>query len=91
MSKLSPITPPKEQLEFWERDIQIPVNRVFFRIDEVAKYLMISNQQVRDLTNNGELEGVPMNSPLDPETKRRHIRITKRSIEEFVNRRRKAL
>lgn len=79
------------QLDFWDQDIALHSSKLLYRIDETAKVLEVSNQQVRNLADTGELEGVAINSALDPGTERRHIRITRRSIENFINTRRRSV
>ena len=76
-----------EQLDLFERDIELDTAKPTQRIDETARLLSISDKQVRNLIDSGELEAVPIGSALDP--MRRHVRVTTRSIEAFINRRRK--
>ena len=87
MKTVSPLDPPPEQLELWEQDIRVPTKKVLFRIDEVATLLEVSTDQVRLLADSGALESIPISVAVDPE--RTHRRITARSIEAFLNQRRK--
>ena len=62
------------------------------RIDEAADFLTCSNQHVRNLADMGELEAVNIGSTIDPDEQQRvHKRITSRSVELFINKRRKAV
>lgn len=83
----TPHTP--QQLDFWETDLHLPSSKPLYRIDEVATILSVSTNQVRNLTDSGELEAVPIGAAMDPPPLRHHVRITARSIEAFINRRRK--
>ena len=88
MKRQSSLDPPQELID---RPITLSMNKILWRVDEAAKELGISKGQVRALADTGELEAVPINSTLDPKPARRHIRITARSIEAFLNRRRLAI
>ncbi|MBN1671190.1 MAG: helix-turn-helix domain-containing protein [Kiritimatiellae bacterium] len=83
----SPITPT--QLDLFESDITLGTTKVMYRPDEVASILTISLSQVYNLIDTGELEGVAVNSAVDPQPERVHRRVTVRSLEAFINRRRK--
>ena len=78
----------QEHSDFRNKDIEIPLKKTLCRIDETAQILGISDQQVRNFADAGELEAVPINSSVKPEPARRHVRITSRSIEAFINKRR---
>jgi len=89
--KQSHLAPSTEVVEMHKEEIKIKTVRILNRIDQAATMLEISARQVRNLVDSGDLEGVPIGSALEPSAKRRHIRITTRSIELFINRRRRAM
>jgi len=93
MTNRNPLEPPRDaaQLDFWDEDIHLPSSKQMFRVDEVAKLLEISNNQVRNLCESGAMESVPINTTLEPVPERVHIRITRRSVEAFINTRRRSL
>jgi len=72
----------------YERDIRLDSDKQLWRFDETQEVLGLSRYQIDCLLDCGELEAVPVS--VNPTTARRtHRRITKRSIEAFINRRRR--
>ena len=70
---------------FFGTDWLFPHTRQVLRIDEVANALAISEQQVRDLIDVGELSALPINDEPDPV--RQHMRVLRASVVRFVERR----
>ncbi len=54
-----------------------------FRVDEASGYLSCSARQVRDLLDSGHLKGVCVGDAR--RAKRRHLRVTRESLESFIN------
>ncbi len=65
----------------------LPVSRLpvkgLMRIDEVAEYLSISCNQVRNLIDQGDLEAVLVNSNPD-DLERKHVRVVTESVKKFL-------
>ena len=77
------------QLEpYQQQPLSTGVKKVLLRKDEVAELLNASLESVQRYIDVGELETVLVNSQLElRENGRRHIRVTTRSVEAFLNRR----
>jgi len=90
--KQSPLDPTQAQMDLFEQDIKIPTGKTLLRIDEAAGFLKCSNNHIRNLADIGELEAVNIGSAIDPdEQQRAHKRITSRSVELFINKRRRVV
>lgn len=88
MGQSNPLDPEQTFLDF-DTDIKLPATKILYRIDEAKDILNVSRDLIIEYTQTGELEAVPINCHLDPPPLRRHIRITGRSIEAWINKRRK--
>jgi len=89
-TRLSPLDPPQQlELQYDERLPQIP-DKAHFRIDEAADLIGCRNRQVGLLIEDGTLLAVDVSrkSPLDPDSVRRHRRIPRASLLQFLNERR---
>jgi len=76
--------PPRE-IPF-DKDITLDDKRQFFKPQDVAHMLSVSNEHVRHLLECGKLESVLIGESDDPERKR--VRVTRRSLNIFINNRR---
>jgi len=87
MKRCSPLDPP-EQLEM-DYDGRLPrlPNKPHFRFDEAATFIGCTNRQVRYFIEDGSLLAVDVSrkSPLDPDSVRRHRRIPRESLLQFLN------
>jgi hypothetical protein len=82
----SPLDPPT-QLDLFEQDLEIPTAKMLLRLDEAARLLQVSCEQVKRLADEGEIEAIPISAKLDG--RRTHYRYSTRSVEAFINRRRR--
>jgi hypothetical protein len=67
---------------------ELSLKKALWRIPEAAEELSVSERHVRNLLDCGELETVCVNSESKtPDSQRAHIRITAKSILNFIERR----
>ena len=71
----------------FDDDIKLEIKKPFLRSDEVSGILNCSTKHVHRLLDAREFEGVHLN--LIPNSKSQDVRIITKSVEEFINRRRK--
>jgi len=85
-----PASPVDPQGELFDIDIELPWSKGVLRPAEVARFLDVSEDQVKRLIDSGALEALSVSAAHTAE--RHHRRITARSLRAFVNaRRRQAL
>ena len=90
MKRCSPLDPPQQlELDYDDRLPAIP-NKASFRFDEAAEIIGCTNRQVGNLIEEGALLAVDISrkSPVDPDSVRRHRRIPRASLLQFMNERR---
>lgn len=63
---------------------KIPDLKQGFRIDEAAKFFGVSNSQIRNWIDNGELQTWQVSNPMRPH-ERTHVRVTRESMVKLWN------